>query len=948
MGNLKLKTLLAVGVSILVLPMFLTIFTNPAGATIRIDSGGGASYEPVHKRAYTWLVLNAITDHGWHTFAKDIGCAIPKEIDKENAVKGNFWEGAGRHFSEAHIGYVVEENDGDIDCWNSIKDEVGKIKTAIKWWNNSYVDFLISLGYTPDSDMSDMNNVTRFKRDTSPSRAEIANQIPESFFANNDRSKASNDVLYYIYYQSFTAESGCDASPVKKFSKATKNDKAKLNDPYASNWAKIKEVNLENGSVADHIYEVGRGDFSTAINIGFGIPGKSKAGEGQIRCDELAERLQSDDLANDYATYVKAAHASGVDPLAGNSSNDNNTSSADTCDGGIPVLGWLICSVADLASSFASKVDDALISLLVINSYEYSQDSGIKTAWSAFRILSTVILVGIALFAIIAQIFNLEFMSAYTVKKIVPRLVIAVILIQLSWFLMTTTFEIVNLIGESVGDLIAAPFGGSKKLETLATIINNYYTNASGAVQFGAFSLTGLAAVVGFQAIGGGFGLLFMAITVLIAAVVAFATLVLRKVVLVALLIVAPVALILWILPNTQGWWKKYWELLTKLLLMFPLIMAVLMVGKVFAKITAQTAQSGSSEMLTFFIIFIAYFGPFFLIPSMVKASGTVFAKAAEGISKGGAAIKKARPIERVEQAKKHNIEARDRNATLRGRRWASGQGRFMSKTRRAGKLAGRIYAGTAGAGGEYGKLLRAQEREKFLKEADLQAQMEYGEITKGQNFQQRMRETTALAMAPTGSSVTLNGKRVQVTESMQDYAFSELVTGKKGDMSRQVINHYGTGSARSNKFKNDNAGNLLELAPDVMKGTENAFQSLTVGKAAKMDEGGWRNMSARSGMLTAAASKGTASQEEISELQKIYNVSEAVATNKDVQEDMNQEKFGYLSEITGVDVNNQPVADGGGGRYDHYKDGEKVDFAGRKTGRKKGEPGLDNQTFPV
>jgi len=315
---------------------------------------------------------------------------------------------------------------------------------------------------------------------------------------------------------------------------------------------------------------------------------------------------------------------------------DANESEPESCEGSILGLGWLICNLVDLISKFAGWVDEQLKEILLINTNQYADDVGLKTAWSAIRIIATVVLLGVALIMIIAQMLNLDMISAYTFKKMIPRLVAGVILIQLSWFIGILMIDIFNLLGSAIQDLIAAPFGGSGKLDTIASIYNTYTHNTSGGAKAGAMVFLGIGFAAGFAAVGGGFGLLALALSVLIAALIAFVILVIRKVVILALLIIAPLAIIAWLLPNTQDWWKKYWDLIIKLLVMFPLVMGALMIGKVFASIIVKTGTSGWESTANYFIFIISYFAPWYFIPSMIKANGTIFSKMAGGIQNWG------------------------------------------------------------------------------------------------------------------------------------------------------------------------------------------------------------------------------------------------------------------------------------------------------------------------
>lgn len=212
--------------------------------------------------------------------------------------------------------------------------------------------------------------------------------------------------------------------------------------------------------------------------------------------------------------------------------------------------------------------------------------------------------------------------SAYTIKKVLPRLVIAVIAIQLSWWLCIAAIQLNNAIAHGIEGLLYAPFGGAKGVG----LVNSLAT--TGAAGVGAAATSGVAigsiAAVGIAAGPGTvIGLLAMAGTALLGALIALFLLVLRRVVIVFLVLTAPIAIIAWVLPGTQKLWKLWWESFMKLLLVYPMILGLIAAGKIAAYVTSQTSEN---SFLAFFIIVICYFGPFFLIPALLKLSGAAFA----------------------------------------------------------------------------------------------------------------------------------------------------------------------------------------------------------------------------------------------------------------------------------------------------------------------------------
>ncbi len=200
--------------------------------------------------------------------------------------------------------------------------------------------------------------------------------------------------------------------------------------------------------------------------------------------------------------------------------------------------------------------------------------------------------------------------DAYTIKKVLPRLVAAIILIQLSWFLFTGAIAITNVVSFGLEALIAAPFGGFEALK-----IENILTGNN--INFGV-SLVAAAGIGAAGVIGAG-GFLALGTFILMALLVGFFVLILRRIMLIALLLLAPLALVAWILPGTQRLWKMWWDNFSKLLLMFPMILVMLIAGRAMAEVAAS---SETSDGLKVVLIYACVFTPYFLIPLTYKAAG--------------------------------------------------------------------------------------------------------------------------------------------------------------------------------------------------------------------------------------------------------------------------------------------------------------------------------------
>ena len=327
-----------------------------------------------------------------------------------------------------------------------------------------------------------------------------------------------------------------------------------------------------------------------------------------------------------------------------------NTSECGDVAGG---FGWIICESAEKIGDFAMWFEEQLYRLLRISELPMDANGGIYQAWSSIRTVAVTVLVLVALLAIASQIFNFDFISAYTIKKIVPKIVIATILIFTSYYLAAMGITFVNALGDGVNALIMAPFpellDAYNQNETISFILSSISGVGGGetAVAGGIIVGASIAAVGG----AGLFGLLIPIALVAGAVIVAFITLVLRKVFILALVLIMPLAIVAWILPGTQKWFDSWWKLFSKLLLMYPLVIGLLAVGKVAAYLIATgtevvttaalpqmwsiLAVSGQASIVILMVL-IAYFGPYYFIPSMFKTAGGVFGKITSGMQSFG------------------------------------------------------------------------------------------------------------------------------------------------------------------------------------------------------------------------------------------------------------------------------------------------------------------------
>jgi hypothetical protein len=339
----------------------------------------------------------------------------------------------------------------------------------------------------------------------------------------------------------------------------------------------------------------------------------------QLNVDGNYGGCSSNSLASPCTPTAVESRRAGQDPAEPNAESDERQSCEDN-DG---EFVFFQCAIISAAGGAINELDSRVRAALEVDQ-KYYDNPGLRGAWANFRNIAYLILVPIMLVMVISTALGFSFVDAYTVKRALPRLFFAVIFIALSYELCVLLIEVVSIIGKGIGGLIAAPFGGADEL-TLTKIFNP--SALGGAAALGAGIIGGIALVsVGAVTLG---ILASYLLVGAIALIVIFGLLVMREIIIIFLIILAPLAIISWIFPGNDKLWKIWWSSFSKLLLLYPLIVGALVVGRAFALIISEAGGSGFDGIFLTFAKLVAYIGPFFLIPAMFKFAGGAFANLA-------------------------------------------------------------------------------------------------------------------------------------------------------------------------------------------------------------------------------------------------------------------------------------------------------------------------------
>lgn len=300
----------------------------------------------------------------------------------------------------------------------------------------------------------------------------------------------------------------------------------------------------------------------------------------------------------------------------GENGEDGGDSNTDKCYESSGKLGWIICPIIKGASEAGEFLWDKVQGILNVPANEvFAGDSGVRTAWGAIRDIANVIFVVLFLMVIFSQLTGVG-IDNYGIKKILPKLIVAAILINLSYVICELVIDISNILGNSLESLLADP---AKDIEYDNTKIAaaGLISTALGGGGAVLYTLLGAgAATGGLGIVALGLAVLGIVIAIVAAIIFIYLILVIRQAGVILLVVLAPAAIVCYMLPNTEKIFKRWLDIFKALLLVYPICGALIGAGQLGGAILASV---GSGEMIV--AAMIVTVAPFFLVPILLKNS---------------------------------------------------------------------------------------------------------------------------------------------------------------------------------------------------------------------------------------------------------------------------------------------------------------------------------------
>ncbi len=323
--------------------------------------------------------------------------------------------------------------------------------------------------------------------------------------------------------------------------------------------------------------------------------------------------------------------AEGSDPSTTPSGEESTTPSSDDdttnlCTSESGVLSYFVCPAVNFISKAIDGIYGLINDFLVVPALSSEADSPIYLVWQYMRQLTNIVFVIFLLIIIYSQITGLG-INNYGVKRTLPRLIIAIILVNLSYIICMLAVDVSNIVGYQLRNF----FQSIQEGIIAAGVVPGDVLELSVASVVTAILSGGTIVGITLGAVGGA-GIFWMLIPVLIGGVISVAaglvTIAARQAVVTLLVMIAPLAFVAYLLPNTEKWFTKWKDLLTRMLVFYPMFSFLFGASQLAGWALIASATNGFGILLG---LAVQIFPIFFSI-SLMKMSGTFLSTVNNGL----------------------------------------------------------------------------------------------------------------------------------------------------------------------------------------------------------------------------------------------------------------------------------------------------------------------------
>ena len=310
-----------------------------------------------------------------------------------------------------------------------------------------------------------------------------------------------------------------------------------------------------------------------------------------------------------------------VETSSGSTQKNDTVTRKDLCREGFDNISWLLCPKTEKGAKAVDEIYDKIEAVLDINPISGDSGSIIMRIWDISRGITNIVFVILLLMVVLSQITGFG-INNYGIKRILPKLIIAAIAVNISFYICSYAVDLSNILGMSIRNLFlgieSSVLGTTVETYSLSALgqgFGDYYDALAGLIGTGS-----VLATVTFET-----GAIFMLIPAVLVALVAvlsgFLTIALRQVVVVLCVMIAPLAIVAMIFPNTYNLFRKWRSTLTSMLVFYPMFSLLFGASSLAGFAVNNAAGDDGFMKLIGMIIQVA---PLILCWKLMKMSGTV------------------------------------------------------------------------------------------------------------------------------------------------------------------------------------------------------------------------------------------------------------------------------------------------------------------------------------
>lgn len=301
-----------------------------------------------------------------------------------------------------------------------------------------------------------------------------------------------------------------------------------------------------------------------------------------------------------------------------------------SCYSQVGGLGWIVCPVAAFLSRAIDTIYDLIEDFLILEPISMDEKSPVFQIWVYARNITNIIFIIFLMAVIYSQVTGFG-LSNYGIKRALPRLIIAAILINLSYLICVLAVDFSNLVGRSLHGLLSS-------VATTAASSGQFGSGYSTSF-YDIFTTIAAGGVIGTLVVGlsgGPLGLLLAIIPVILGGIISVLiglfTISLRQAVIILLVSVAPLAFGAYLLPNTERWFKKWTNLFFQMIFFYPMFSLLFGASKVASGIFMGSANS----MLGIILGLAVQVLPLIFAIGLMKMAGTVLGQVGNALNSLG------------------------------------------------------------------------------------------------------------------------------------------------------------------------------------------------------------------------------------------------------------------------------------------------------------------------